>query len=70
MATAAKTEMTEAELLHFYLGLRLQNGDRNLSVERIMADFPEYLRQRDALRSMIQDANEAISTGRSGPLLF
>jgi hypothetical protein len=68
MATAEKTEMTEAELLHFYLGLRLQKGDRSLPVQQIIADFPEYLRQRNAVRGMIRDADEAIAAGRSGPL--
>jgi hypothetical protein len=68
MATAEKTEMTEAELLHFYLGLRLQNGDRGLSVEQIMTDFSEYLRQRNIMRAMIRDADEAIAAGSSGPL--
>ncbi len=41
MATEAKTEMTEAELLHFYVGLRLQNDGRQLSVQQVLADFPE-----------------------------
>jgi hypothetical protein len=68
MATVEKTEMTRAELLHFYLGLRLQKGDRNLTVEQILADFPEYCRQRDAVRGMIHDADRAIAAGRSAPL--
>jgi hypothetical protein len=68
MATAATTEMTEAELLHFYLGLRLQKGDRTLPVDQILAGFPEYLRQRDSMRGMIREAADSISAGSSGPL--
>jgi hypothetical protein len=68
MATEAKSEMTTAELLHFYMGLRLQQGDRKVPVQQILADFPEYLRQRESMRGMIREAEEAIAEGRSGPL--
>ncbi|MEX2310074.1 MAG: hypothetical protein WD738_21055 [Pirellulales bacterium] len=68
MATDAKSEMTTAELLHFYMGLRLQQGDRKVPVQQILADFPEYLRQRETMRGMIREAEEAIAGGRSGPL--
>lgn len=68
MATDAKAEMTNAELLHFYLGLRLQKGDGRLPIREILADFPEYLRQRDQMRGMIRAAEDAIAAGRSGPL--
>jgi hypothetical protein len=68
MATDAKADMTDAELLHFYMGLRLQNGDRTLPIKQILADFPEYLRQRDVMRGMIAEAEQAIADGRSGPL--
>jgi hypothetical protein len=67
MATDAKTGMTDGELLHFYVGLRLQN-DRNLPIPQILKDFPEYLRERQAMRGMIREAQEAIATGRSGPM--
>ena len=67
MATNAKTEMTDGELLHFYVGLRLQN-DRNMPIQQILKDFPEYLRQRQAMRGMIREAEEAIDMGRSGPI--
>jgi hypothetical protein len=67
MATDAKSEMTDGELLHFYVGLRLQN-DRNLPIQQILKEFPEYLRQRQAMRGMIREAEDAISTGGSGPL--
>lgn len=68
MATDATAEMTHAELLHFYVGLRLQRGDRKLPIKQILADFPEYLRQRAAMREMVRDAEDAIAAGRSGSL--
>ena len=68
MATDAKAEMTTAELLHFYMGMRLEKGDRSVPIQQILADFPEYLRQRHAMRGLISEAEEAIAAGRSGPL--
>jgi hypothetical protein len=67
MSTNAKTEMTGGELLHFYVGLRLQKN-RNVPVQQILKDFPEYLRQRRTVRDMIVEADQAIVAGRSGPL--
>ena len=68
MATNVKPEMTTAELLHFYVGMRLQKGDSNLPIKQILAEFPEYLRQRNAMRGMIREAEDAIAAGRVGPL--
>lgn len=68
MATDAKTEMTAVELLHLYLGRRLQNGDREIPLQQILAEFPDYVRQRESMRGMIREAEEAIAAGRSGPL--
>ncbi len=68
MATDARTEMTTTELLHFYVGLRLQQGGRAVPVQQILADFPAYLRQRNSMREMIREAEVAIAEGRSGPL--
>lgn len=68
MTTDAKAEMTDVELLHFYLGLRLQQGDRRASIKQILSDFPDYLRQRGIMRGKILEAEESIATGDSGPL--
>ena len=68
MATDAKAEMTETELLHFYLGLRLQNGDGKVPIKQVLAEFPEYLRQRKTLRGMIRAAEEGIAAGHSRSL--
>ncbi len=68
MATDAKAEMTQAELLHFYLDMRLQKGDRNTPLKQILSEFPAYLRQREIMRGMIREADGAIAAGRSGSL--
>jgi len=68
MATEVKAEMTETELLHFYLGLRLQNGDGKVPIKQILAEFPEYLRQRNTMRGMIREAEDGIAAGHSRPL--
>jgi hypothetical protein len=68
MATDARIEMTTAELLHFYMGLRLKQGDRQVPIQQMLADFPKYLRQRESMRAMIREADDAIAEGRSGPL--
>jgi hypothetical protein len=63
MATDAKSEMTTAELLHFYVGLRLEKGDRKVPIQEILADFPEYMRQRERMRAMIREAEESLDAG-------
>jgi hypothetical protein len=68
MATDAKSEMTDAELLDFYLGMRLQKGDRDVPVEQILSGFSEYLRERKVMQEMIREADDGIAGGRSGPL--
>jgi hypothetical protein len=60
--------MTTAELLHFYVGLRLEKGDRKVSIRQILADFPEYLRQREQMRSMLREADDSIAAEKCGPL--
>jgi hypothetical protein len=67
MATDAKSEMTTAELLHFYVGMRLEKGDRQVPIQEILADFPEYMRQRERMRDMIRVADESLESGRSEP---
>jgi hypothetical protein len=68
MATDAKSEMTTAELLHFYVGMRLQKGDRKVPIQEILADFPEYMRQRERMRDMIREADQSLESGQSEPL--
>ena len=68
MATDAKSDMTDAELLDFYVGMRLQRGDRDVPIEQLLAGFSMYLRERRQMQSMIREADDAIAAGRSGPL--
>jgi hypothetical protein len=68
MATDAQADMTQAELLRFYLDLRLQQGERDIPLAMLLADFPEYLRQREVMRGLIREADDAMAGGRSGPL--
>ncbi len=70
MATDAKTEMTETELLHFYLGLRLERGKRDGTLDEVLAEFSEYLCQRDKVRALIQEAEESSARGESRSLDF
>jgi hypothetical protein len=69
MATDASTAtLTEAELLHQYLGRRLANGGRKEPVDRLLAEFAEYRRELDRVRALLQDAVESSARGESGPL--
>ncbi len=60
----AKTEMTEAELLHFYLELRFGKGQHNGSLDDVMAGFAEYRRQLAKVRELIAEGLE--SSAREG----
>jgi hypothetical protein len=68
MATDAKRDMTDAELLDFYLGMRLQRGDRDVPVERLLAGFSVYLRERRQMQGMIREADDQIAASGSRPL--
>lgn len=68
MATDAKTEMTEAELLHFYLELRFSKGQRNGSLDDVMAGFAEYRRQLAKVREFIAEGLESSAQEGSLPL--
>jgi hypothetical protein len=50
------------------VGLRLQQGDRQVPVQKILTDFPIYLRQREEMREMIREAEESIAARGSTPL--
>ncbi len=60
--------LTEAELLHFYLGLRLGKGDRKEPVDRLLADFAEYRRELEVLRASLREAEASSARGESRPL--
>jgi hypothetical protein len=60
--------LTDPELLHQYLGRRLDNGGRNEPLDRLLADFAEYRRQLEKLRGMVREAEESSARGESRPL--
>ncbi len=60
--------MTEAELLHQYLGRRLSKGKLNLPLDQLMAEYAEYRRELDAFRATLREAEESSARGESKPL--
>jgi hypothetical protein len=69
MATDSSTAaMSDAELLHQYLGRRLANGGRQESLDRLLAEFAEYRRELDQLRASLREAEASSARGESGPL--
>jgi hypothetical protein len=68
MATDLSTDMTEAELLHFYLGMRLEKGGRKEPVEKLLADFGEYRRELDQFRATLREAEAQCDRGEARPL--
>ena len=68
MATDNSTTLTEVELLHGFLGVRLTNGGRNEPVDKVLADFKEYRRQLDELRASLREAEAQCDRGEAKPL--
>lgn len=69
MATDLPTlGVTDAELLHQYLGQRLDAGARREPVDRLLADFAEYRRQLEELRASLREAEAASARAESRPL--
>jgi hypothetical protein len=69
MATDSSTAaMSDAELLHQYLGRRLANGGRQESLDRLLAEFAEYRRELEQLRASLREAEASSARGESGPL--
>ena len=60
--------MTEAELLHFYLGMRLEKGGRTEPVEKLLADFAEYRRELEQFRATLREAEAQCDRGEARPL--
>jgi hypothetical protein len=68
MATNLSTQMTEAELLLFYLGMRLEKGGRKEPVDKLLADFAEYRRELDQFRATLREAEAQCDRGEARPL--
>jgi hypothetical protein len=59
---------TDVELLHSFLGTRINSGHRDDSVEQVLADFAEYRRQLTELRASLREAEAQSARGESKPL--
>lgn len=69
MATDLSTDaLTEAELLHLYLGQCLERGGRHEPVDRLLAEFAEYRRELEQLRASLREAEASSARGESRPL--
>ncbi len=68
MATDSSLPQTDIELLYQYLGRRLENGGREASIEAILAEFAEYRRELEEVRTKVREAIESSARGESGPL--
>lgn len=69
MATDLSTDaLTEAELLHLYLGQRLERGGRHEPVDRLLAEFAEYRRELEQLCASLREAEASSARGESRPL--
>ena len=68
MATDNSSPFTEVELLHDFIGARLNSGARDVSVAQVLADFAEYRRQLDELRATLREAEAQSARGESKPL--
>jgi hypothetical protein len=62
------SSFTDAELLYRYLGERIGGGERDAPVDRLLAEFAEYRRELEEVRTKLREAEEASARGESGPL--
>jgi hypothetical protein len=68
MATDMPHVPSEVELLHIYLGQRLQNDAGDLSLDAALSGFQDYYRQLRDLRSKVRQALESLDRGEGRPL--
>lgn len=68
MTVTTASELTEVELLHYYLGLRIARGSKDITIEQALQDYSEYRRQLDDFRAKLREAEESSARGDSGPL--
>jgi hypothetical protein len=68
MATDISSPMTEAELLHFYLGRRLETGARKEPLEKLLVDFGKYRRELEQFRATLREAEAQCDRGEARPL--
>ena len=68
MATDAKTDMSEPELLHLFLERRLAKGERKGSLDEVMAEYVKWRAQVEKVRQMVREGEESSAVYGSTPL--
>ncbi len=68
MATELPHEPNDVQLLHEYLGKRLNNGGAEATLDETLADFREYKRQLSELKSKLSEAEQDVAAGRTSPV--
>lgn len=68
MATDLPHSPSDVELLHNYLGQRLERDGTDLPLEDALAGFEEYCRQLRELRGKVRQAEESLARGHGMPL--
>ncbi len=68
MASDNPAYPTQAELLYQYLGERISRDECDSSVADLLVDFGLYCQERDKLRDMLLEAEQASTRGESTPL--
>jgi hypothetical protein len=68
MSTDAKTEMSEPELLHLFLERRIARGQRQGSLDEVMAEYAVWRRQVEKVRGLVREGIESSERYGSRPL--
>jgi hypothetical protein len=68
MSVMTATDLTEIELLHFYLGMRISHGDKSLTIEQALQDYAEYRIELDEFRATLSKAEESSARGLAAPV--
>jgi hypothetical protein len=59
---------TDAQLLHDYLGRRIEDDAVDLSAAEIVAELSDYGAQLHQLRKMVSEADASLDAGLAKPL--
>jgi hypothetical protein len=68
MAIEPPSSLTDVELLHQYLGERIDSGSHHASLNELLTDFADYHRELEDLREKLQAAEASSRRGESKPL--
>jgi hypothetical protein len=68
MSTEMPGVPSDIELLHTYLGQRIQDNSGELSLDSALSGFQEYYDQLRELRGMVRQAEQSLSRGEGRAL--